>query len=231
MVVSMKLPLLNKPLLLPITLLTIAITLTVSTAAILNSQSDTLYVPPMGSIQQTEPETNDNPNQTPQNTDANSNQDPTNYNNDTNALNPTNGTNQNPLNTTFAQTNQTTNNNTTSTKPQNKVMSTVNLNLYTDATATKTCENLIWGALAPGEKATKTIYIKNTGNSIATLSMEASEWTPLDATNKLNLTWNRQGANLSPGSTMEATFTLSVSENPDDLTDFNMNIIILGTAQ
>jgi hypothetical protein len=127
--------------------------------------------------------------------------------------------------------NQNSHSQTDSNSQQNTITSTLNLAIYADEGATSRCDNIVWGELQPGETATKTIYIKNTGNTAATLTMSASAWSPADASNKLTLAWNKEGTTLVAGAMVAATLTLQVATNTGDLTEFSMSIVISGSSQ
>ena len=215
----------NKPLVIPLAaLLTVAITLTAVTAAVLSTQPSTPnYIPPTEAIQAPSSQNNNtnNPGTNDQQTTITSTDEQNSQNTTVNTTpNPTtNGSNQN----SYTQTD--------SNSQQNTVTSTLNLAIYEDENAIATCDNIIWGTLNPGDEATKTIYIKNTGNTAATLSMTASSWTPTEAGNKLTLTWNKQGSTIAAGALVAATLTLQVAADTGDLTDFSMNIVISGSTQ
>jgi archaellum component FlaG (FlaF/FlaG flagellin family) len=90
--------------------------------------------------------------------------------------------------------------------------------------------SISWGTLTPGGTSTQTIYIKNIGSDIShTLSMRATNWIPEGANSSITLTWNREGARLQPGESVAATLTLSVSSNIGGITDFGVQINIVGT--
>lgn len=113
---------------------------------------------------------------------------------------------------------------------QEEIITTVNLEIYTDAAATTKCTNINWGTLNSGGSATKTIYIKNTGNVAQTLNMSASSWNPESASSILTLTWNKEGTTIAAGSVIQATLTLHVAAETGSLTTFSMNIVLSGTA-
>lgn len=112
----------------------------------------------------------------------------------------------------------------------NNVVTTVDLDVYTDAQATTKCTNINWGTLNPGDTATKTIYIKNTGNVAQILSMGANSWSPESASSVLTLTWNKEDYNLAAGAIVSATLTLQVAPQTGSLSTFSLNIVISGTA-
>lgn len=107
---------------------------------------------------------------------------------------------------------------------------TVNISVYSDSQATALCTNIDWGTLNSGNIATKIIYVKNTGNITETLSMTAKDWNPLSATSILSLTWNKESATLQAGAILPATLTLNVAADTGDISDFDFNIVISGSA-
>lgn len=109
-------------------------------------------------------------------------------------------------------------------------VNTINVDIYTDAAATTKCASIVWGTLSQGGSVTKTIYIKNSGNIAETLNMTATSWSPAAAGSVLTLTWDKEGSTLAAGAVVPANLTLQVAEDTGDVTSFNVNIIISGTA-
>ncbi len=105
-----------------------------------------------------------------------------------------------------------------------------NLAVFSDQNATLALSNVDWGALTPGSMATKTIYVKNTGNVAEKLSLTATAWTPESASSVLTLSWDREGTTLASGTTVAATLTLTVADNTGDLTSFDLNIVVSGSV-
>ncbi len=135
-----------------------------------------------------------------------------------------------PANGTIQPTSNADANNNDNSGSSGGTVETVNLDIYTDATATVSCTSIEWGVLNPGDSVSKTIYLKNTGNTAEMLNMTVSEWTPEVAGDILSLTWNKEGQILDAGTVMAATLTLHVPENPGSLTSFSLNIVISGEA-
>jgi archaellum component FlaG (FlaF/FlaG flagellin family) len=111
------------------------------------------------------------------------------------------------------------------------ITSTIDIKLYNDPDATIICTAIDWGNLNSGDTATKTIYIKNTGNVSETLSMTTTNWTPSTATQNLSFTWTQEGTLLAAGEVVPATIVLKIASDTSDLPDFSFNMIISGTAQ
>lgn len=115
--------------------------------------------------------------------------------------------------------------------PSSGNIAAINVGLYSDYECTQGLESLDWGDLAPGETVNRVIYLKNTGNTEISLSMTVANWNPSIANGPISLTWNREGALLSPGGVTTATLTLATDEDISGITAFSMSILIIGTAQ
>jgi hypothetical protein len=105
---------------------------------------------------------------------------------------------------------------------------TLNVGVYSDSACTQTLSLVNWGVLSPGTSASRTIYVKNTGNTLETLNMTVTSWNPSAASSYITLTWNQQNAQLAPGYSVPALLVLSVSTGVTGFTDFNCTTIISG---
>jgi hypothetical protein len=106
----------------------------------------------------------------------------------------------------------------------------VNVGVYTDAACTQTLTSIDWGAIAPGDSVTRTIYVKNTGSSQITLGMTKTNWSPTGANGPITVTWNRESTTLGVGLYTTAILTLSVSSGISGISTFSVNIVITGTG-
>jgi hypothetical protein len=107
---------------------------------------------------------------------------------------------------------------------------TANLGVYSDSGCTTPLSTFSWGSLTPGQATTKTVYIKNTGNGVSlTLDMTTSNWNPSSANGPITISWDKEGTRLSPGQSVAATITLTVSSGIADITDFSAQMTIRGT--
>ena len=114
--------------------------------------------------------------------------------------------------------------------PSSGTLTTVNVGVYSDSACTQTLTSIDWGTISPGTTVTRTIYVKNTGNTQITLSMTTNGWSPTSANGPLTLTWNQEGTTLSAGLSTAATLTLTVSSSISGITTFSVNIVITGTG-
>jgi hypothetical protein len=112
----------------------------------------------------------------------------------------------------------------------NGSIKSINVAVYSDSACTTALSSLSWGIVSPGTSLTKTIYIKNTGNSPLTLSTQAQNWIPTGVNNSITLTCNKENTVINPGSSISADLTLTVSSGIGGITTFSVDIIIIGTA-
>lgn len=115
--------------------------------------------------------------------------------------------------------------------PFDGTITTLNVGVFIDQQCTQNATSMSWGGVYAGESQTMTIYVKNTGDSPLTLSMNILDWEPSYASSVLSMTWNRENTVIDSGQVTQATLTLSVSSNPGALSSFNYNMLITGTSQ
>lgn len=108
--------------------------------------------------------------------------------------------------------------------------SSVDVSVYSDSACTNLCTSIDWGSLNPGDTASRTIFVKNTGNATETLSLVTSDWNPVKAATLMTVSWNKEGSQLQPNATVAATLTLSTQQDMGDMVDFDFNITIKGSA-
>jgi archaellum component FlaG (FlaF/FlaG flagellin family) len=109
-------------------------------------------------------------------------------------------------------------------------ITSINVGLFLDQQTTVNCTSMSWGGVYAGESASKSIYVKNTGNAALTLSMRIIDWIPESADGPVSMSWNRENYILDPGEVVEARLTLSISENADGISNFGYKMLVTGTA-
>jgi len=87
-----------------------------------------------------------------------------------------------------------------------------------------------WGTISLGTTATKTVYIKNVGNTQLTLSLSLSNWNPSTANGPLTISWNKESATIAANQVISATITLAVSPSASGFTTFSVDAVITGTG-
>ena len=110
-------------------------------------------------------------------------------------------------------------------------ITTLNVGLFLDQQCTQNCDSMSWGGIYIGESASKTIYVKNTGDATVELSMSMTNWIPESANGPISMIWNRENYILDPNETIQATLTLTISENTIDISNFGYKMLITGVAE
>jgi hypothetical protein len=106
----------------------------------------------------------------------------------------------------------------------------VGVGIYQYQNCTSPVTSINWGMLNPGASVNDTVYIRNEGNTPATLSMTTSNWSPSNASSYITLNWNYGGQTLSVSQVIPVKFTLSVSSSISGITSFSFSITIVGSG-
>lgn len=106
----------------------------------------------------------------------------------------------------------------------------VGVGVYWDSSCTNRVTSISWGTAEPGTSLNSTVYIRNQGNSPATLSMNTENWNPTNASGYLTLSWNYGGQTLAVDEVVPVTFTLVVSSGVQGITSFAFDIVIVGSG-
>ena len=105
-----------------------------------------------------------------------------------------------------------------------------NMGVYQDASFSSKVTSLDWGALEPGGTKSYSVYIRNEGSFVLTLSMSTANWSPSPASNYLALNWNSDGRTVNAGEAVRATFTLTVSDSISGISSFGFDINVAGSG-
>jgi hypothetical protein len=106
----------------------------------------------------------------------------------------------------------------------------IGVGVYWDQACTNAVSSINWGVIDPGLNVNKTTYIRNEGNTPATLSMTTSNWNPSDASDYMTLSWDYGGQTLAVNEVSQVKLTLSVSPDITGITDFSFDITIAANA-
>jgi hypothetical protein len=115
---------------------------------------------------------------------------------------------------------------TSKTVPSGGSVKGVGVGIYWDNMCTNTASSINWGVLDPGSNKTVTVYIRNEGNAVATLSEATQNWDPSSASSYLTLNWNYAGQTMSVNQVLQVKLTLTVSPTISEITGFSFDIII-----
>jgi len=84
--------------------------------------------------------------------------------------------------------------------------------------------------LAPGETKNVSVYIKNTSNVKANLTLGTENWNPASASDYISLFWNYSNQTLGVGEVILVKFSLEVSPDITGITSFSFDIIIIASG-
>lgn len=115
--------------------------------------------------------------------------------------------------------------------PKRATISGINVGVYSDPNCKVNCTGLDWGNISPGDVVTKTVYVKNTGDSRVSLDLTSSNWNPGEAESLFQLSWNLGKRALGTGKTAQATLTLSAAPDLGSLSSFKFTINIVGSQK
>jgi len=102
----------------------------------------------------------------------------------------------------------------------------IGVGIYWDQACTNPVASISWGVLDPGQSVNRTVYVRNEGNAVASLSLATSDWSPSNASNYMTLTWDYGGQILDINASMQVKLTLSVSSSISGITNFSFVITI-----
>ena len=115
--------------------------------------------------------------------------------------------------------------------PNSGQVKTIGIGAYQDSQCQIPLQSIDWGDLLPGDQKSRTIYLKNEGNVTIILTHTVGNWTPTEAQNYLNLTWNRENYVVHPNEIINATLTLTVNATAPGFGSFTFDLMIIGTEQ
>jgi hypothetical protein len=106
----------------------------------------------------------------------------------------------------------------------------IGVGIYWDSACTNRTSSINWASLDPGSNKTVTLYIRNEGNAVATLSKAAQNWNPSNVSGYMTLNWNYAGQTLSVNQVLQVKLTLTVSSTVSGITNFTFEITVTATG-
>ena len=106
----------------------------------------------------------------------------------------------------------------------------IEIDVYSDAACSHILSSVEWGEIEEGRSVNRVIYIKNRGEQGVLLSLLTDNWTPSEAANEMQLSWDYDDSVLDSGDVKRITLRLSVDNNVNGIDSFNFDIIIVGSA-
>jgi len=106
----------------------------------------------------------------------------------------------------------------------------IGVGIYWDYACTNRTSSINWGLLDPGSNKTATVYVRNEGNAVVTLSKATQNWNPSTASSYITLNWNYAGQTLGVSQVLQIKLTLIVSSTISGITSFSFDITITATG-
>jgi hypothetical protein len=103
---------------------------------------------------------------------------------------------------------------------------TLGVGVYWDQACTLKATEISWGLLEPGTSKNVSLYVANEGNTFGYLSMNTTNWQPVNASDFILLTWTAEGEGLDVGQVIYVTFTIEVLASISRIHDFSFDILV-----
>lgn len=92
---------------------------------------------------------------------------------------------------------------------------------YWDAACTQPVVDIDWGAVLPDSSQTRTIYLKNFGETMVNITLEITNWSPGNAGNYMKASWDREAEAIPSGIALQTVVELTVFPN---ITETSINV-------
>ncbi|UCG45126.1 MAG: hypothetical protein JSV58_07095 [Candidatus Bathyarchaeota archaeon] len=115
------------------------------------------------------------------------------------------------------------------TLPNQGIVKTMGVGVYWDSGCSNQVTSIDWGAVAPGSINDVAVYVKNEGNTVATLSATTENWSPPSTSTYMSLSWDYAGQPVAIGEVVQVVLSLSVSQVIEGITGFSFDIVIIGS--
>jgi hypothetical protein len=102
----------------------------------------------------------------------------------------------------------------------------VGVGVFWDSNCTSPVSFIDWGMVEPGFMNNVTVYVRNEGNVIASISLATENWSPSNASDYLALSWNYDGRQLGSQEVIPTILALTVSSSVHGIESFSFDIII-----
>ena len=106
----------------------------------------------------------------------------------------------------------------------------IRVGIYWNSACTNQTSSINWGMVNPGSNKTVTVYVRNEGNTIITLSKTIQSWNPSNASSYMTLNWNYTSQTLSVNQVLTIGLTLSVSSTISGISSFSFSLTIIGNG-
>jgi len=114
--------------------------------------------------------------------------------------------------------------------PSSATVKAVGVGIYKDINFTVSVTKIDWGIVEAGESKNFSAYIVNRSNVPITLSMTTENWTPVNASNFITLTWNYDGSQITVDGYVFVTFVLRIDQAISGIDAFSFTIVVVGSG-
>jgi hypothetical protein len=106
----------------------------------------------------------------------------------------------------------------------------VGVEVYVNPELTVRLSEINWGSVEPGESKTFTAYLRNSGNSPLTLSLETDNWVPANASSVIHVFWDYSGGAVDAWQAVKVEFELRVAPSVTGIDTFSFTMVITGSG-
>lgn len=106
----------------------------------------------------------------------------------------------------------------------------IEIDVYSDSACTLVMSDVVWGDIEVGSSASQTVYVENSGDDGVILSLSTENWSPGDASDYLQFSWDYDGSTIASGEVRGIVLTLSVASSVSGVDTFSFDIVITGSA-
>ena len=106
----------------------------------------------------------------------------------------------------------------------------ISAGIYWDSACTNATSSINWGFLDPGSTKILKVFVRNEGNSPATLPKMLGNWTPSNASAYISVNWNYSGKILHVDQVIPVDLMLVVSSTISGITSFGFDMTITATG-
>jgi len=105
----------------------------------------------------------------------------------------------------------------------------VGVGVYWDNNCSSRVASIDWGLVEPSSVENVTVFIRNEGNAVVSLSLNATNWNPSNASDFIALSWD-SGQIIEPNEVIQVVLRLSVAPSIKGITTFSFDIRITGSG-
>jgi hypothetical protein len=105
----------------------------------------------------------------------------------------------------------------------------IGIGVYMDKNCYHHVTSVDWGLIEPGSTIDINVFVRNEGNTSATLSISTSNWNPSEATSFVHLSWNYTGEIVEESRVLPVTLSLNVDADIEEIWVISFDVNIEGS--